>query len=158
MIEPRRVSFEDAAIIHQLVAVVVSVYAWLHLRFSQYFPRFHWAYPKGIFDSLDASCIICNEDGVHQWVDQWTGDWRLLSLVSHLRAATARSRLFSSPADLRQDQVLEIIDAHGCHAVKYSAPGLGPYSPSCLAQDLVSVSVPTEQSKSKLHNWIKRQL
>lgn len=50
--------------------------------------EFHWAYPKGIFDSLDASCIICNED-----------------------------------------QVLEIIDAHGCHAVKYSAPGLGPYSP-----------------------------
>lgn len=23
--------------------------------------EFHWSYPKGIFDSLDASCIMCNE-------------------------------------------------------------------------------------------------
>ena len=50
--------------------------------------EFHWAYPKGIFDSLDASCIMCNEE-----------------------------------------MVLDIIDVHGSQAMKYLAPGLGPYSP-----------------------------
>lgn len=31
--------------------------------------EFHWSYPKGIFDSLDASCIMCNEEKVLDIID-----------------------------------------------------------------------------------------
>lgn len=40
--------------------------------------EFHWAYPKGIFDSLDASCIMCNEE---RWENGGWCRWPGLRLV-----------------------------------------------------------------------------
>ena len=39
----------------------------------------------------------------------------------------------------QKETVLDIIDGHGSQAMKYAAPGLGPYSPRCLAECLLEL-------------------
>ena len=96
-------------------SVHARVFRALHLEFT-------WTYPKGIFDSLDASCLMF--DQARGASDKASGkEWANRKTRCHLMPLVLACAF--------EEKLLDIIDGRGSQAAKYGIVSAGPYGVSC---------------------------